>query len=385
MSTEELAAWLGLHLWKPLTPLDRERAVELLGPPSGWVWTIRPGRLAELVRYEPGSLVKPLTRGRRDLKHRVATEVRAVERLKGGIVTRGCPGFPRLLREIPDPPVALSFLGRLPDDGAVPIAIVGSRRASAYGRNQAGRLAGDLAKAGATVVSGGARGIDTAAHEAALESGGRTIVVAGAGLGHPYPRENAALFEEIVARGGAIVSELACDEAPRAFHFPRRNRVLAGLSIGTIVVEATQKSGSLITSRLASEQGREVFAVPGPVTSPGSAGPHALIQDGAKLVAKLADVVVELPPPWQEKLAVATESDVEGDAANLVDLQPDEERVLGLLDPAEPVQLDILADRIPIGIARLQVALFGLELRGAVEQLPGRYYAVRVVKDAKET
>jgi DNA processing protein len=205
------------------------------------------------------------------------------------------PNYPRSLREIPDPPGVLFIRSAIEPADGMAVAIVGTRRATHYGKQQAERLASGLARAGLTVVSGMARGIDGAAHRGAMNAGGRTIAVLASGVLNPFPPEHVKLADEIAAQG-AVVSEAAPTMPPLAGMFPQRNRIISGLTMGTIVVEAAARSGALITARHAVEQNREVFAVPGPVDSPGSAGPHRLLKDGAKLVTCVDDVLEELGP-----------------------------------------------------------------------------------------
>jgi DNA processing protein len=254
--------------------------------------------------------------------------------------------------------------------------VVGSRTPTAYGRRVASGLAGQLAVRGIEVVSGGARGIDSHAHRAALSEGGRTVAVLGSGLLRPYPDDNASLFERIAA-DGALVSEFPLEAGPRAQNFPRRNRIISGLSAAVVVIEAAARSGTLITVGHALEQGREVMAVPGPVSSHKSVGCHRLIQQGAKLVQDVADIVDELPPLYRPAVGRSPGERAADRPPNLDDLTADERCVLGIVTRTEPVQLDRLAESAPLGIARLQAALFSLEMRGAVEQQPGRYYVLR--------
>jgi DNA processing protein len=211
------------------------------------------------------------------------------------IVLRSSPTYPRPLQDIPDPPGVLFVRGRLAPQDALAIAIVGSRHASHYGLSQAERLAAALARAGLTIISGLARGIDAAAHRGALAAGGRTIAVLGSGVLNIYPPEHAALADEVAA-AGALVSENAPAAEPFSGAFPQRNRLISGMSLGVLVVEASTKSGALITARHANEQGREVFAVPGRIDSRTSQGCHRLIRDGAKLVESVDDVLEELGP-----------------------------------------------------------------------------------------
>jgi DNA processing protein len=295
------------------------------------------------------------------------------------ILARDDAEYPSLLAALPDPPVVLYVKGDLPD-GRVRLALVGSRRATAYGRQIARGLDADLARLGVEVVSGGARGIDTWAHRGALEAHGRTIAVLGCGFAHTYPPENEALFEAIVA-SGAIVSEFPIENAPLAENFPRRNRLISALSAGTIVVEATNKSGSLITAGHALEQGREVMAVPGPVTSEQSQGCHRLIQQGAKLVQTVEDVLAELSPMYLQALATASGEPSDADPGPPKEpfrgLSPDEVAVLALFDDPRPVHVDRLAENATFGVARLQTALFGLALRRCIDPMAGGYYVAR--------
>jgi DNA processing protein len=215
-----------------------------------------------------------------------------IERAGAGVIMRGDNDYPRLLAEIDDPPIMLYVRGTLEIESALSLAVVGSRRCTAYGREQADRLAGLLSDRGLTIVSGGARGIDTAAHAGATRSDGRTIAVLGCGLSRVYPPENRALFDELVGVGGALVSELPMRFPPLAQNFLPRNRIIAGLSLGVLVVEAALRSGALSTARQAADMGRAVFAVPGRIDSATSVGCHKLIQQGAAaLVTGPADIV----------------------------------------------------------------------------------------------
>jgi DNA processing protein len=273
----------------------------------------------------------------------------------------------------------LYMKGSLPQR-ALRVAVVGSRTPTIYGQRTAAGLAAGLAAREIEVVSGGARGIDTLAHRGALEVEGRTIAVLGSGLLRPYPQENAGLFERIAERG-AVLSEFGLDEGPLAPNFPRRNRVISGLSAAVVVVEAAARSGALITASTALEQGREVLAVPGPVSSSKSVGCNRLIQQGAKLLQNVEDILEELPPLYTAALAAGEGGAPGGPGPNLDGLTVDEAAALQLLDAAEAIHLDDLAERAPFGIARLQAALFGLEIRGAVEQTAGRYYLLRPRKE----
>jgi DNA processing protein len=295
------------------------------------------------------------------------------------ILTRDDAEYPAMLAAFPDAPVVLYVRGSLPE-GRVRLGMVGSRRATAYGRQVARRLAADLARLGAEIVSGGARGIDSCAHRGALEAGGRTVAVLGCGFAHTYPPENEDLFDAIAA-SGAILSEFPIEMAPLPENFPRRNRLISALTAATIVVEATEKSGSLITAGHALDQGREVMAVPGPITSDQSRGCHRLIQQGAKLVQTVDDVLCELSPMYRGALAPQAAAPSGGEPAAPVrpvpGLSADESAVLALFDDPRPVHVEILAENATFGMARLQTALFGLALRGCIDPMAGGYYVAR--------
>ncbi len=227
---------------------------------------------------------------------RIAAEAEAVARLGGTMLFLDGPDYPPLLARTEDAPPVLAVLGDPGVLSARAIAVVGARNASANGMRHAGLLAGELAKAGLVVVSGLARGIDTAAHRGAMATG-RTIAAIAGGLDRPYPRENAALQAEIAAEGGAVVAEAPLGTAPQSRHFPRRNRVIAGLSLGVVVIEAALRSGSLITARLGADAGREVFAAPGSPLDPRCRGSNDLLRQGARLTETAADVLAELGQP----------------------------------------------------------------------------------------
>jgi DNA processing protein len=274
--------------------------------------------------------------------------------------------YPALLAAAPAPP-DLWVRGTLLDADALAIAIVGTRRASAYGVAVAERLAFDLAARGITIVSGLARGIDTAAHRGALGGGGRTLAVLGNGVDVVYPPENRTLMDEIAARG-ALLSQVPPGTAPLAWHFPARNRTLAGLALGVVVVEAPERSGALITASLAADLGREVFAVPGQITSLTSQGSNALIQDGAKLIRGWQDVVQELPDQWRR----AVRAPSPGQEADAPAVDSEEGRVLALLRPDEPQHIEMLIARTGSTPGRVAAALIALELNGRARQLDGQ-------------
>jgi DNA processing protein len=279
----------------------------------------------------------------------------------------GDPRYPALLGAIPTPPL-LFARGELVDDDALALAIVGSRRPTPYGLTVAERLASDLAARGVTIVSGLARGIDTAAHRGALAAGGRTIAVLGCGLDVVYPRENVPLARTIETRG-AVVSQFPAGMPALPGHFPARNRTLAGLALGVVVVEAAEKSGALITAGFAGDLGRETFAVPGRITSPSSAGANRLIQDGAKLVTCWQDIVSELPEPWRRAVRGPLASN---DESPQPEIGSDEGRMFRLLAPDEPQHIEELIARAGMDPARAATSLMTLELGGWARQLTGQ-------------
>jgi DNA processing protein len=284
------------------------------------------------------------------------------------------PGYPQLLREIYDPPLMLYIRGDADLNAAqTTLAFVGSRRPTQYGLRMAKTLAREAAAAGAVVVSGLARGIDAQAHAAALEVKGKTWAVLGSGLGRIYPAEHAALAERIVSSGGALISEWPMQAPPFKGAFPRRNRVVSGLCWGTVVVEGTLKSGSLITARLAIEQGREVFAVPGPADSRLSDAPHLLINEGAKLTCKMADVWGKLPPGVVPSASLYS-ADEPLPTENRPGLSLDQQKILRCLGP-DARTLDELVLTTGIDLSRLSYIIFEMELRDLVVSVPGQRYA----------
>ncbi len=297
----------------------------------------------------------------------VETELQKISWAGVRLVTRADAEYPTNLTYLHDPPPFLYVRGAFSPADRTAIAIVGARFASAYGRGVARDLARGLAEKGVTIVSGLARGIDAEAHRAALAAGGRTIAVLGSGLDVIYPNEHKTLAEDIAA-SGALVSEFALGSKPDAVHFPYRNRVISGLALGTVVVEATDKSGSLITARCALEQNREVFAVPGNITSGRSRGPHRLIKDGAKLVESIDDILSEIAP------TLATTRSVAQETTPPVSLEPQEAALLDLFD-SDSLHVDVLIARSGLGAARVLELLLSLELKGVISQLPGTYFA----------
>lgn len=299
-------------------------------------------------------------------------EWRDCRRLGFSVVTFGTRPYPALLADIADPPLALYVWGRLDPADELSLAVVGSRRATPYGTEVCERLSEDLAGRGLTIVSGLARGIDATAHRSALRVDGRTIAVLGSGLDVIYPKEHRRLAERIAERS-AVVSELPLKMPPLAGHFPRRNRIVAGLALGTLVIEATERSGSLISARCAVDENREVFAVPGPIHSPNSRGVHRLIQQGAKLVQEPDDIIEELRPDVRERLSHQTANPREL-SKELGTLEDDEHRILELLRDRGAVDADRLVGASRLPAHRVTAALVGLELKGWVRVFAGGVY-----------
>lgn len=279
------------------------------------------------------------------------------------------PNYPARLRTIADPPPFLYVKGNILTDDDKAVAIVGSRSASEYGRRVARDLARGLASLGFTVVSGMARGIDGVAHQSALQAGGRTIAVLGSGVERAYPAEHDMLYQRI-GENGAVVSELPIGTRPMAFNFPARNRLISGLSLGVVVVEATEKSGSLITATLAVEQGREVFAVPGEVGSSRSRGAHRLIRQGAKLVEGVDDIIEEIAPQLLDRTSSATQRA----PRVLPQTASDAARTIFALLQENTLQVDQVIERTGISAAHVLETLLDLELQGLLRQLPGKIY-----------
>lgn len=339
-------------------------------------------------------------------------QFRLIEKQGFKIVTLTDKAYPALLKQIPDPPPYFTYMGTL-EDSSPTISIVGSRRATSYGLNTAEKLGYDLAARGFQVVSGMALGIDTAAHEGALKAGGRTLAVLGSGLGKIYPRENRNLFHKI-ADNGAVISEFNIHAAPEARHFPMRNRIISGISTGTVVVEAAAKSGSLITARLAAEYDREVFAVPGNIHSSNSAGTHALLKQGAKLVENHEDVMEELyhmvhgvpaeesfqptrnsssstlisgleqktghhhpqkPVAHAEQMDSPISSGSEKTHPNPL-FRPDEyqNKILTILEKSSPLHIDTIIEQSTFNAGTVTAALLDLELSGMIRQRPGKMF-----------
>ena len=368
--------WLRLTLVSGLGPTLVRRSVDALGSPRS-VLAATVEQLAAVRGIGKDGAMKIRSQiDRLDDGLEVKRERHLIEEHQVRLYTRDDPGYPALLRHIPDPPPLLYVRGELRDDDAVALGIVGARRCTQYGREQANRLAMLTSQAGLCIVSGGAYGVDATAHRAALQAGGRTIAVVGSGLANPYPPPHAELFDQITAGAGAVVSEFPMAFPPLAENFPRRNRIISGLALGILVIEAAARSGALITARLcAEEHGREVMALPGRVDSSMSAGCHKMIREGwATLVTSASDILDALGETGQ-LLRAGFSQRPQGDenlesiaAHRLTDSQ---RRVVDALD--EPHGFDQLAASTGLSVHVLQSDLTLLELRGLVEKSGGRF------------
>jgi DNA processing protein len=362
----ELGYWIGFNRVPGIGVVRLRRLLAAFGDAQS-AWEASPAELSAAGLQ--GRALQALldVRGRFDPE----TELRRAEAAGVAVVTIDDGSYPRRLREIYAAPPVLFVKGELRPEDDLSVAIVGTRRVTGYGRIATEQIAGELAAAGVTIVSGFARGIDTVAHRATLDAGGRTIAVFACGLDVIYPPENRDLVGRVVERG-AIVSEHALGVRPEATNFPARNRIVSGMTRATLVVEAGERSGALITARFAADQGRDVLAVPGPITAPGSIGTNALIKDGARLVTGAADVLAEIgvaePGP-----AAAIEQLGLTDLLAPSDLERDVLQALA----DEPLGGDDLARALGRPAGEIASALTLLELKGRIRQLGAMNYLVR--------
>ncbi|MGB9757577.1 MAG: DNA-processing protein DprA [Candidatus Bipolaricaulaceae bacterium] len=355
VNEERKWAWVGLNLLPSLTPRRRKALLERFGGPEEAWEALGRGPLPELF----GEAANQIWEERR--KAHPHEELEKAARAGARIVTFEEEGYPEPLREIPDPPPVLYLLGEWREGDRMAVGMVGTRRATSYGVLVAKKLGQELAERGVTVVSGMAPGIDTAAHEGALLSG-RTLAVLGTGLGKPYPAGSEKLMARI-AEKGAVLSEFPWDMEGAQWTFPRRNRLIAGLSLLVVVVEAPERSGALITADYALEQGKEVLAVPGPITSAASVGTNRLIREGAKPVLSVDDILEELGmlPLLRERPKPVPE------------LPPEAAKVYELLS-REPLSIEDIVAQTGLSHTKVAQILVELALSGFVEELPGRRF-----------
>ena len=387
IAEESQLGWLALALAPGMGPTRTLRAVRRLGKPER-VWG------ASLTELESLGLTAAAAQFCFDGRGRKAAEeeIRRVYEQGVALVTPDMDAYPGPLLEIYDPPSILWVRGDVNALSRPGLGVVGTRQPSPYGAGMAEMLSRDLAKRGLAIFSGMARGVDTAAHKGALDAGGVTVAVWGTGIDVIYPKENKRLAEEIVAQGGAIVSEFPIGTFPAPQNFPIRNRTLSGMSVGVLVIEAAEYSGTRITARCAMEQNRDIYAVPGNVTNKNAWGPNTLIKQGAKLTATWEDVWEDLPSQVRLEVEQRAEEEAEargeskpGATASLFDsaagaasaqMSDHERLVFQHLRADESLQLDELMERLEGDLASGEVftALFELELAGRVKQQPGKNY-----------
>ncbi len=370
MESDQYLGWLALALTPGLGARMAGKLLRELGNPDA----IFNASLTELEAQHLPAVVAQAIHSRRPLSD-AAKELAQAQALGVRLLTWDEPEYPERLREIFDPPPLLYVRGNIELLRRHLVSIVGARRPTPYGNQMAERLARDLADRGLVIVSGLARGIDSSAHRGALSSvRGTTIGVLGCGIDIIYPKENKKIFAEMEQRG-TIISEFPLGTFPAPQNFPIRNRVIAGMALGVVVVEGAQYSGSLITARLAMEFGREVYGVPGNATHPESFGPNQLIKQGAKLVTGWEDVVEELPTPVRAEL-VPVESATTEERTALVEeaLAPAERPLYELLSVEQSRHVDELVEQSGLTSSEVLAALFDLELKGVVRQLPGKQF-----------
>jgi DNA processing protein len=359
----DVGAWLALSLVPEIGPVTFRKLLSVFGDP-GAVFDVPRKELSavEGVGEKRANNIKDFSGWKG-----VEQQLKQLNRCNARAVTFLSDEYPVMLRQVEDAPVLLYVKGTILAEDRFAVALVGSRKSTPYGRLVAETLSSELAASGFTVVSGMARGIDTMAHKGALASGGRTVAVLGSGIDRAYPPENRGLMERI-GESGYVASEFPWGTEPNKENFPRRNRLISGLSMGVVVVEAASGSGALITARTALEQNREVFAVPGNITSQNSAGSNDLIKKGAKLVQKADDIIEELAPMLRGfvKAKVKLTAEI-----------TDEERRLCDILTGEPLHIDALSRELSLSPAKALATLLSLEMKGVVKQTDGkRFYLV---------
>jgi len=372
--------WIALNMTPGVGPRVATDLLERFGSPSA-VFHARRTEL-ESVRLKPNTIESII---RNEFADRAAGELERVKKIGGDILILDDGSYPSLLREIADPPITLYVRGEWQTCLEQPcVGVIGSRMCSTYGENASEMLARDLASRGICIVSGLARGIDAAAHKGAIRGAGKTIAVLGTGIDNVYPRENTRLVKEILDTGGAVVSQFPLGTPPLKDNFPYRNRIISGLSLGVLIVEASERSGSLITARLATEQNREVMAVPGNITSGNSYGTNYLIKAGAKLVQQWQDVVAELPSEIAASiLPPKIDQQTNGHSPQQRELMPadlneNEKRIWPLLPVDDSIHIDVLLETSGLSFGDLNSALVALDIRDLIRVLPGKNYARRI-------
>jgi len=367
---EASLSWLALTLTPGIAARLSARLLREYGSPEG---VFR----ASLTGIESCNVPAPAAQAifKKQMFWRAEKEVAAIRKVGGKLVNWKDPEYPQSLLQIYDPPVMLYVRGDMGILNSPSLSIVGTRRPTVYGTQMAERIGRDLASRGLTIVSGLARGIDAIAHQGAMAAGGRAIGVLGTGIDVCYPKENKKLYEKVLERG-AIISEFPTGSHPAPENFPVRNRIIAGMPLGVVIVEGKQYSGSLITARLAMEFGREVFGVPGNVTQEVSFAPNLLIKQGAKLVTNAEYVIEELPTPVRAALVKAEAVEAEKRNLLVVDgLTPVQRKLYELLSAEESRHIDDLVDTSGLNSSEVLATLFDLEMKGIIRQLPGKQFS----------
>lgn len=372
--------WIALNMTPGIGPRAATKLLERFGSVDAVFHARRPE--LESLRLKPESIESIL---QNEFHEKAVIELERVKALGGDVLILDDGSYPTLLREIDDPPIVLYVKGDWQACFDQPgVGVIGSRMCSTYGENASEMLSRDLASRGISVISGLARGIDAAAHRGAIAGQGRTIAVMGTGIDAVYPRENTGLVRDILASGGCLVTQFPLGTPPIKENFPYRNRIISGLGLGVLIIEASERSGSLITARLATEQNREVMAVPGNITSGNSYGTNYLIKSGAKLVQQWQDVVAELP---SEISAAILPPKIERSEARSGSPQPEllpadmnenDRKIWELLSADESVHIDILLEMSGLSFGDLNSALVGLDIRDLIRVLPGKHYARKI-------
>lgn len=375
-----MISWIALNMTPGVGPRAATKLLERFGSADAVFHARRPE--LESLRLKPETIESII---KQEFHEKAGNELSRVKELGGDVLILDDGSYPNLLREIDDPPPVLYVKGDWQACFDQPgVGVIGSRTCSTYGANASEMIARDLASRGITIVSGLARGIDTAAHRGAMRGNGKTIAVIGTGIDNVYPKENNGLVREILASGGCLVSQFPLGTPPIPENFPYRNRIISGLSLGVLIVEASERSGSLITARLAAEQNREVMAVPGNITSGNSFGTNYLIKSGAKLVQQWQDVVAELPseisaailPPKIDN--AIPETAVRQPELIPADMSENERKVWSVLTADEPTHIDVLLETSGLSFGDLNTVLVGLDIRDLIRVLPGKHYARRI-------
>ncbi len=364
---EDLFYWLALNFVPGVGSISIKRLLDRFETPEA----VFRASMKELLEVE-GLGVKVASEIRKGPPEQaVKKELSLLEKSGGRMITVKDEAYPLRLRDIYDPPALLYLKGELKKEDELAVSIVGSRKTTPYGRWITEKISQDLVRHGVTIVSGMARGVDSVAHWGAISGGGRTLAVLGCGVDVVYPPENRNLFAKIIEQG-AVLSEFPMGSPPEGGHFPKRNRIISGLSIGVVVVQASSDSGSLITANYALEQGREVFAIPGNVGADGSRGTNRLIKDGAKLVESSEDILEEILPQWRRENERIEEVKPRGPELSK------EERVLYEMLGETPLHIDVMIRESQFEPGKVSSLLLNLELKGVISQWPGKCFSKKM-------